>query len=138
MKRVLLISVILVAMLLTACGGGIANNPIEVVDKVKVGMTESQVKEVVDVKYFQDNKSYLMVMISDFQTKEKGFSYTISGDQNAPYFGELFFSVQTDIDVALVVSKWDDTRVVGVGVIPFERAKEIAKEHQTPLWRLRD
>ncbi len=142
MKRILLVSVILAAMLLSACGGGIANNPIEVVDKVEVGMTESQVEEVVDVDYFKDNRSWRGFMISDLKVTDEGFSYTIAEDQweMNPYWGAFFFSVESDIDVALVVFTYHEAdaaqdTVYAVGVIPFDRAKAIVCKDG---WRLRD
>ena len=147
MKRILLISIILVAILLSAttlagCGDSIANNPIEVVDKVEVGMTRSQVEEVVDVGYFQDNRSWKGLMISDLKVTDEGFSYTVAEDQweMNPYWGAFFFSVTSDIDAALVVFSYseDDSAkdvVLAVGVIPFARAKAIVSEDG---WRLRD
>jgi len=147
MKRILVISVILAAMLLGAttlagCGDAIANDPIEVVDKVEVGMTRSQVEEVVDVDYFQDNRSWRALMISELKDTDKGFSYTVAEDQWGmnPYVGNFFFSVTSDIDAALVVFSFheDDSAqdvVLAVGVVPFARAKAIVTEDG---WRLRD
>ncbi len=142
MKRIVLSILIVGVLLLSACGDGIANNPIEVVDKVKVGMTRVQVEEVVDIDYFRDNRSWRGLMISDVKITDKGFSYTISDDQSevAPYVGDFFFSVESDIDVALIVFEYfeaDSTQdvVLAVGVIPFARAKAIVTEDG---WRLRN
>jgi len=142
MKRTLLLILITMMLLFSACGGGIANNPIEVVDKVEVGMTEAQVEEVVDVDYFQDNRSWRALMISDLKVTDEGFSYTVAEDQweMNPYWGAFFFSVTSDIDVALVVFSYHETdeaqvRVLAVGVIPFARAKAIVTKDG---WRLRD
>jgi len=141
-KRILLSILVIGILLLSACGGGIANNPIEVVDKVKVGMTRAQVEEVVDMDYFRDNRSWRGLMISDVKITDKGFSYTISDDQRvvAPYCGDFFFSVESDIDVALVVFEYFEADaaqdiVYAVGVIPFARAKAIVCKDG---WRLRD
>lgn len=144
MKRII-IGILLLALAtlsLGGCGGGLANNPIEVVDKVKVGMTRVQVEEVVDIDYFQDNRSWRGLMISDAKVTDKGFSYTIAEDQwaESPYWGAFFFSVTSDIDAALVVFTYHETDeaqeiVYAVGVIPFARAKAIVCKDG---WRLRD
>jgi len=141
-KRILLSILVIVILLLSACGDGIANNPIEVVDKVKVGMTRAQVEGVVDVDYFQDNRSWRGLMISEAKITDKGFSYTIAEDQwaESPYCGDFFFSVESDIDVALVVFEFFEADpaqdvVYAVGVIPFARAKAIVCKDG---WRLRD
>jgi len=133
---------ILITLSLGGCGASIANDPIEVVDNVKVGMTRAQVEEVVDVKYFQSNRSWRGLMISDVKITDKGYSYTVAEDQWAmnPYWGMFFFSVTSDIDAALVVFTFHETdetldRVYAIGVIPFARAKEIVCKDG---WRLRD
>lgn len=143
MKRFIIgIFVLILVTLSGGCGASIANNPIEVVDKVEVGMTRAQVEEVVDVKYFQANRSWRGLMISDVEITDGRFSYTVSDDQWAvsAYCGEFFFSVESDIDVALVVFTYheaDDALdiVYAVGVIPFARAKAIVYKDG---WRLRD
>lgn len=144
MKRII-IGILLLALAtlsLGGCGGGLANNPIEVVDKVKVGMTRAQVEEIVDVKYFQNNRSWRGFMISDVKTTDKGLSYTIAEDQwaESPYCGEFFFSVEADIGAALVIFTYHETNeakdtVYAVGVVPFDRAKAIVCKDG---WRLRD
>jgi len=138
MKRMLLFIIIISSLFLIACGDGKATNPIKVVDGIKVGMTMSQIEEVVDLKYFQDNKSFLQVMISELEVDQNGFKYTIGDKSDDPFYGMFFFSVTTDIDVALVVFDALPNKVVAIGVIPFARAKEIAEQHSTPLWRLRE
>jgi len=145
MKRVI-VGIFIFALLilpLIGCGGdGKANNPIEVVGKVEVGMTRGQVEEVVDVDYFQDNRSWRELMISEAKITDKGFSYTVAEDQwaESPYCGDFFFSVESDIDVALVVFEFLEANpaqdvVYAVGVIPFARAKAIVCKDG---WRLRD
>ncbi len=145
---ILLTFAILTIGLITGCGsGGKATNPIQVADRVKVNMTEDEVEELVDIKYFQDNKSFLQVMIADLQFDGKGsFKYTLSDKWDDPYYGMFFFSVTADIDVALVVfeekylktSGASPNTVAAIGVVPFATAKEIATRNSSPLWHLRD
>lgn len=147
MKGKFLLPFLIIGILLfNACSNGLADNPIEVVDKVKVGMTEDELRQVVNVNYFQENKSFLMVTMSDVIKTDNGFKYKISDDTDAPYYGYLFFSVESDIDVAFIIFKCRyletsgslDDIIYEIGILPFATAKQIAEEHSTPLWHLRD
>ena len=144
MKRILLISVILVAItLLLGCGDGIVNNPIEVVDNVEVGMTLSQVEEVVDVDYFKDNRSFRAFLVEGLVVDGEDFTFRYTKDVDAPHYGYLFFSVESKtLEPALVVFKWTladafspDDLVVAVGAISFDYGQMIVEEESGKPFR---
>ena len=109
MKRLLLLVLIIAMLLFSACGDGIVNNPIEVADNVKVGMTHAQVVEVVDLKYFQDNRSYWTCMVDGVKVDGEDFTFRYSQEENAPWYGMLFFSVESKtLNPALVILRWPD------------------------------
>ena len=120
--------VISLSVMLAACGGK-ATDPLGVVHAVKVGMSPADVAAVVDVDHFQTQDSYLKVPLYDFEILEEGFTYKVSTEATAPFTGELFFAVDAQTEVAIVVSTTGATQaVVGVGLIPFETAKK----HENP------
>lgn len=146
MKRIITGALLLVlaAISLGGCaGGGLANNPIEVVDKVKVGMTHAQVVEVVDLKYFQDNRSYWTCIIDGVKVDGEDFTFRYSQDENAPWYGMLFFSVESKtLNPALVILRWPDegpaitnARVVAVGAISFDYGQMIVEEESGKPFR---
>ena len=144
MKRILLISVVLAAItLLLGCGDAIANNPIEVVDKVEVGMTRSQVEEVVDVDYFKDNRSFRAFLVEGLVVDGEDFTFRYTKDVDAPHYGYLFFSVESKtLMPALVVFKWTladafspDDLVVAVGAISFDYGQMIVEEESGKPFR---
>jgi len=129
--------------MLAGCGGGLANNPIEVVDNVKVGMTHAQVVEVVDLRYFQDNESYFICMIDGVKVNGKNFTFGYSPDEDAPWYGMLYFSVESKtLKPALVILRWPDegpaitnARVVAVGAISFDYGQMIVEEESGKPFR---
>ena len=131
MKRFVIgtLSLVLVTLSLVGCGDdGIVNNPIEVVDNVKVGMTQAQVEEVVDMDYFQDSKSFRVFLIEGLVVDGENFTFSYTKDADASHYGYLFFSVESKtLKPALVIFKQKlvdafspNDLVVAVGVIPFD------------------
>ena len=147
MKRVILGILIfaLVILSLIGCGGddGIVNNPTEVVDNVEVGMTLSQVEEVVDIDYFQDNRSFRAFLVEGLVVDGGDFTFRYTKDVNAPHYGYLFFSVESKtLKPALVVFKWTladafspDDLVVAVGAISFDYGQMIVEEESGKPFR---
>ena len=137
MKKLLIGVLTLVLVALAGCGGGngLANNPIEVVDSVEVGMTRAQVEEVVDLDHFKDNKSFRMFLMSKLEIDGEDFNLRYSKDGGVPYYGYLFFSVESKtLKPAVVIFEendpdtWDDDLVVAVGAIPFDYGQMIVEE----------
>jgi len=144
MKRIILgILILVLVFTLAGCGGdGKANNPIEVVDKVKVGMTHTQVVEVVDLKYFQDNGSYWTCLLEGVKVDGKNFTFRYSEDEDAPHYGMLFFSVESKtLSPALVILQsssstgFKDNPVVAVGAISFDYGQMIVEEESGKPFR---
>jgi len=147
MKRVItgILLLVLVTLSLGGCGGssGPANNPIGVVDSVKVGMTHAQVLEVVDLKYFQDNESYWTCLIDGVEIEGKNFTFRYSQDEDALWYGMLYFSVESKtLKPALVILRWPDdgpaiinARVVAVGAISFDYGQMIVEEESGKPFR---
>lgn len=140
-KKVIIGMLILALVLLYSCGGcggddGIVNNPIEVADNVKVGMTRASVDEVVDVKYFQDNRAFRVFMVADLVVDGENFTFKYTKNGDATHYGLLFFSVESKtLKPAVVILKCllsdefsDGDPVVAVGAISFDYGQMIVEE----------
>ena len=122
---ILLVIVILAATTLFLTCDRTPDGPAQIVERVKVGMTRSQVIKVVDVSYYtqhptenktipEDSFGYYDFTIETFQVYEIGEETADFGedfrikptysDVDAPYLGSLFFSpVKRNWAPALVV-----------------------------------
>ncbi len=123
----------LVALMVTsllACGGGVpakATTPAEVMDKVKVGMTDFEFTDVVDQEYFIQNHAFAVVNFSKLEIDGDTINYEATKELDSPYYGWLLFGVIVqDLNPALIGFKSDGT-VMAVARIPFATAQNLVE-----------
>jgi len=131
MKRLLLCTLVVGLLVsMVACGGGVpakAKTPAEVVDKVKVGMSNPEVLDIIDEEYFTQNLAFMVVNFSELEVVGDAIRYVATKDIESPYYGWLLFGVIVqDLNPALVGFTSDGTVII-VDRIPFAEAQRLVE-----------
>jgi len=122
--------VALMAISLVACAGGVlskANTPAGVADRVKVGMTDLKVIDVVDQESFIQNRAFAVVHFSKLEIVGDVINYEVIKDLDSPYYGWLLFgTIVQDLNPTLIGFR-SDGRVMSVTRIPFAEAQRLVE-----------
>jgi len=138
-SSVLVLILVATMVTLSGCDGGVASKastPFDVVNKVNVGMTSSEVLEVVDLAHFDNNRAFVAVSFSKLQVVGGTVTYEATKDLGSPYYGWLFFgAVVKDLNPALVGFRASGDTVIAVARIPFTEAQALVEWQSGRLFR---